>query len=138
MIHRTAMWIRLGFSQQICKEEKLSSNVLECFLAHLHWDSLNEELKRMQKCTYEFQKRIVQHEGSGPYATFVPKSVDLAPTELRQFISNTYLTDEAAIALLRIIERTCIRYFSLSELVQWLEKGNAMDRTVIYLLKSNF
>lgn len=37
-------------------------------------------------------------------------------------MSNYYLTDEAAIASLRIIARTYIRYFSLRELVQYLEK----------------
>lgn len=38
-------------------------------------------------------------------------------------MSNYYLTDEAAIALLRIIARTYIRYISLRELVLYLERG---------------
>lgn len=53
-----------------------------------------------------------------------PKSVNLHADELQQFNVNHYLTDEAAIALLRIIKRTHIRYFSLRELVQWLEQDN--------------
>ena len=56
----------------------------------------------------------------------VPESeaVDLDPEELSQFIANNYLTDEAAIALLRIIAWTHIQYFSLHEFVQWLEQSN--------------
>lgn len=49
-------------------------------------------------------------------------AVDLEEEEMPQFIANNYLTDEAAIVLLRIIERTYIRYFTLRELVDWLER----------------
>jgi hypothetical protein len=49
-------------------------------------------------------------------------SVDLQPSEQRQLLANNYLTETAAIALLRIIERTLIQPFTLSQLVVWLEQ----------------
>lgn len=65
-----------------------------------------------------------------------PVLFDLSPQEMQQFTTNTYLTDEAAIALLRIIERTHIRYVTLSELVQWLEQDGMINMINMFIINA--
>ncbi len=60
-------------------------------------------------------------------------SVDLEAAERREFMADNYLTEAAAVALLRIIERTQIRPLSLKELVRWLEQAPAIPSGIITL-----